>query len=148
MQGSAEARWLLAAVLAWSGSGCGSGSLLGECEPALNQWLVNVNSTPMTVVDNTPQIRVGERLFIAVITFDRFFCPDDASITSTRWQLSNPGVVSLTGQPQPNAATIPAMAAGETAVTAQVTFANGTRTETSMLWAAASGVRNVIRVVP
>jgi hypothetical protein len=147
-KGRGRARWLLAAVLAWSGSGCDYGDLLGECEPASNQWVINVYSTPMTVVDNTPQIRIGERLSIGVITFDRVFCPDKANITSTRWQFSNPGVVTLTGQPQPNSATIVAAMTGETAVTAQVTFGNGTRTETSFLWAPVGGLRDVIRVVP
>lgn len=139
--------WSLAALLASQSTGCGAQSI--GCDPLSNAWEINVNRTPMVVVDNTPQIRVGESLSMGVFTFSRVLCPQGDPIRSVAWQVSNPVVAALTqDKPSPNDATILGLAPGETTIAAQIVFDSGATMRTETLWAAAGGSRNVLRVVP
>jgi len=138
---------LVAAVListCWAG--CGSYKI--GCNPASDLWQINVNQSPMVVVDNTPQIHVGEKLPMAVFTLDGVLCPDgDPGVVA--WEVGDAGVGAITpNQPLANEATLLGIAPGETAITARITFPDGTTTRTSSLWAAVSSSRDVVRVVP
>jgi hypothetical protein len=127
--------------------GCGPQTI--GCDPLSDDWEINVNRAPMVVVDNTPQIRVGESLQVAVFTFGRVLCPQGNPVRSVTWQVGNPTVVALTqGKPFPDEATILGLAPGETSIVAQIVFDNGSTTRTESLWAAVNAPRNVVRVVP
>src|SRR5262245_6643992 len=89
-----RAKWLLFSMaLITSMPACGSGpfQLFPDCDLTSESWAINVDVSPV-LVDNTIQMRVGERLSMSVVAYSSGEgCTVTTSPASTYgWRLGSP----------------------------------------------------------